>query len=72
MNDIKFITSDELRTLTKRATSFLQVEYLDEKKIPYTLDEYGTPCVRYDDVRYLLSTALACDVLESYKLKTDI
>ena len=72
MSDIKFITSDELRTLTQRATSFLQVEYLDEKKIPYTLDEHGTPCVRYDDVRYLLSTALACDVVEGFKLETDI
>jgi hypothetical protein len=71
MPEIKFVTSDELRTLTQRAISFLQVEYLDEKKIPYTLDEYGTPCVRYDDVKYLLSTAFTCDVLEIFKLKTD-
>ena len=64
MPEIKFLSSDELRALTQRATSFLQIEYLDEKKIPYTLDEYGTPCVRYDDVKYLLSVAVACDVLD--------
>ena len=72
MPNIKFLTSEELRTLTQRATSFLQIEYLDEKKITYTLGEYGTPCVRYDDVKCLLSTAFACDVLESFKLKKDI
>ncbi len=69
MPEIKFLTSDELRILTHRATSFLQIEYLDEKKIPYTLDEYGTPSVRYDDVKYLLSTAVASEVLEGFKLK---
>jgi hypothetical protein len=69
MPEIKFLTSDELRILTHRATSFLQIEYLDEKKIPYTLDEYGTPSVRYDDVKYLLSTAVASDVLDGFKLK---
>ncbi len=69
MPEIKFISSDELRSLTHRATSFLQIEYLDEKKIPYSLDEYGTPCVRYDDVKYLLSTAVASEVLEGFMLK---
>ncbi len=71
MPEIKFLTSDELRILTQRASSFLQIEYLDEKKIPYTLDKYGTPCVRYDDVKYLLSIAVASDVLESFKLKKE-
>ena len=71
MPEIKFLTSDELRTLTQRASSFLQIEYLDEKKIPYSLDKYGTPCVRYDDVKYLLSVALTCDILEEFKLKKD-
>ncbi len=71
MPEIKFLTSDELRILTHRATSFLQVEYLDEHKIPYTLDEYGTPSVRYDDVKYLLSTAVASEVLEGFMLKKD-
>ena len=69
MSEIKFLTPDELRSLTHRATSFLQVEYLDEKKIPYTLDEYGTPCVRYDDVKYMLSSAKSWEVLERLKLK---
>jgi hypothetical protein len=72
MPEIKFLTSDELRTLTQRATSFLQIEYLDEKKIPYTLDEYGTPSVRYDDVKYLLSISMTCDLLDGLKLKKDI
>ncbi len=71
MPEIKFLTSDELRTLTQRATSFLQIEYLDEKNIPHTLDKYGTPCVLYDDVKYLLSIAVASDVLESFKLKKE-
>ena len=69
MPEIKFLTSDELRTLTQRATSFLQVEYLGDKKISYTLDKYGTPRVRYDDVKYLLSISVASDVIESFKLK---
>ena len=72
MPAIKFLTSDELRILTHRATSFLQIEYLDEKKIPYTLDEYGTPSVRYDDVKYLLSISMTCDLLDGLKLKKDI
>ena len=71
MSDIKFLTSDQLRTLTQRASSFLQIEYLDKHKLPYTLDKYGTPCVRYDDVKYLLSIAVASDVLESFKLKKE-
>ncbi len=71
MPEIKFISSDELRSLTHRATSFLQIEYLDEKKIPYLLDVYGTPCVRYDEVKYLLSTAVASEVLEGFMLKKD-
>jgi hypothetical protein len=70
MPEIKFLTSDELRILTHRATSFLQIEYLDEKKIPYSLDKYGTPCVRSDDVKYLLSVALTCDILEEFKSST--
>ena len=48
------------------------IEYLDEKKIPYTLDEYGTPSVRYDDVKYLLSISMTCDLLDGLKLKKDI
>ena len=69
MPEIKFLNSDELRTLTQRSTSFLQIEYLDEKKIPYLLDKYGTPCVLYDDIKYSLSFAVASDVLEEFKLK---
>jgi hypothetical protein len=49
----------------------LQIEYLDEKNIPHTLDKYGTPCVLYEDVKYLLSIAVASDVLEEFKLKKD-
>jgi hypothetical protein len=69
MADIRFLNSEELRILTQRATSFLQIDYLDEHKLPYTLDEYDTPCVRYDDVKNLLSAAIASDVLEGFKLK---
>ena len=72
MSAIKYLSSDELRILTHIATSFLQIEYLEEQKIPYILDEYGTPCVRYDDVKYLLSTAVASDVIDGLKMKKDI
>jgi hypothetical protein len=49
----------------------MQIEHLDEHKIPYTLDEYGSPCVRYDDVKYLLSISMTCDLLDGLKLKKD-
>lgn len=69
MSKVKYLNSDDLRKLTRRATSFLQIEYLFQNNIPYFLDEFGTPCVRYDDVIHLLSSAIASEVIDGIKLK---
>jgi hypothetical protein len=52
MNDEnEYLTSDELRLLTGKGSSFLQIEMLNKHKIPHCLDEYGTPLVRFKEVR---------------------
>ena len=48
----EFLTSDELRLLTNRGTSFLQVGTLEKLKIKFDLDQYGCPLVRYQDVKH--------------------
>lgn len=50
MNDLEYLTSDELRFFTGKSTTFLQVDMLNKHKIPHCLDEYGTPLVRFKDV----------------------
>ena len=45
-----FITSDELRTITKCGASFLQSKKLVELGIPFTFDRYGTPMVKRSDL----------------------
>ncbi len=51
MDENDYLTSDELRLLTGRGSSFLQIEMLNKNKIPHCLDEYGTPLVRFKEVR---------------------
>ena len=51
MDKNDYLTSDELRLLTGRGSSFLQIEMLNKHKIPHCLDEYGTPLVRFKEVR---------------------
>ena len=51
MDENDYLTSDELRLLTGRGSSFLQIEMLNKHKIPHCLDEYGTPLVRIKEVR---------------------
>ena len=41
-----YLTSDQLRYLTKRGSSFLQIIVLQEMCIAYDLDPHGTPLVR--------------------------
>ena len=48
----EFLTSDELRLLTNRGTSFLQLVMLEKLKINFDLDQYGCPLVRYQDVKH--------------------
>jgi hypothetical protein len=49
----EFLTSDELRLLTNRGTSFLQLIELEKLKIKFDIDQYGCPLVRYQDVKHL-------------------
>ena len=49
----EFLTSDELRLLTNRGTSFLQLVTLEKLKINFDLDQCGCPLVRYQDVKHL-------------------
>ena len=51
MDEFEYLNSEELRLLTGRAGSFLQVQMLNESKIPHCLDKYGTPLVRFREVR---------------------
>jgi hypothetical protein len=51
MDKNDYLTSDELRLLTGRGSSFLQIEMLNKHKIPHCFDEYGTPLVRFKEVR---------------------
>ncbi len=45
------LSSEELRLLTRRACSFLQIEVLNKKLIPYKLDPYNCPIVEYNDAK---------------------
>ena len=56
MDENDYLTSDELRLLTGRGSSFLQIEMLNKHKIPHCLDEYGTPLVRFKKVREFSQT----------------
>lgn len=53
-----FITSDELRTITKCGASFLQSKKLVELGIPFTFDRYGTPMVKRSDLAKFLKVEL--------------
>lgn len=50
MDENDYLTSEELRLLTGRGSSFLQVEMLNKHKIPHCLDEYGAPLVRIKEI----------------------
>jgi hypothetical protein len=54
MANDRFISSDELRLITKAGSSILQVEKLEQLGIPYSLDEYGTPMVEHHAVAEIL------------------
>ena len=56
MDELDYLTSDELRLLTGRGSSFLQIEMLNKNKIPHCIDEYGTPRVRFKEVREFSNT----------------
>ena len=49
--DDLYLNSEELRLLTKRGASFFQIQSLDEMSIPYELDEYDSPLVKYEDAK---------------------
>ena len=73
MDENDYLTSDELRLLTGRGSSFLQIEMLNKYKIPHCLDEYGTPLVRFKEVREFSQAfevqAVTNQILERFRSK---
>ena len=73
MDENDYLTSDELRLLTGRGSSFLQIEMLNKHKIPHCLDEYGTPRVRFKEVREFSQAfevqAVTNQILERFRTK---
>jgi len=71
MDENDYLTSDELRLLTGRGSSFLQIEMLNKHKIPHCLDEYGTPLVRFKEVREFSDSfeaqAVTSQILERFR-----
>ena len=71
MDENDYLTSDELRLLTCRGSSFLQIEMLNKHKIPHCLDEYGTPLVRFKEVREFSDSfeaqAVTSQILERFR-----
>lgn len=56
MNSAPFLSSDELRELTKAGSGVHQIERLKQMGIPFTVDPYETPFVaRVDYLKYVLS-----------------
>jgi len=73
MDDSEYLTSDELRLLTGKGSSFLQIEMLNKNKIPHCLDKYGTPLVRFKEVREFSDSfeaqAVTNQILERFRSK---
>jgi hypothetical protein len=49
-NQNPYLSSDELRELTKSGGSWQQIQYLNQLHIPFSLDAYGTPMVKRADL----------------------
>ena len=47
----QYLNSNELRLLTHRGSSHLQIEALQKMGIPFKLDRYSCPLVSYDDAK---------------------
>ena len=47
----QYLSSDELRQLTQRGSSFLQIQCLKEMGVEFVLDAYGCPLVLYLDAK---------------------
>jgi len=58
MTEDIFLSSDELRHITKAGSSFIQSEKLAQLNIPFSLDQYGTPIVRRSDLSKKLKAEL--------------
>lgn len=58
MTEEAYLSSDELRTLTKCGSSFFQSEKLAALGIPYSFDPYGTPMVKRSDIATFLKEEL--------------
>lgn len=56
MSNDPFLSSDELRILTKAGSGVHQIVRLKQMGIPFTVDPYETPFVaRVDYLKYVLS-----------------
>ncbi len=53
-----YISSDELRTLTKCGSSFFQSQKLSALGIPFSFDHYETPMVKRSDLAIFLKGEL--------------
>ena len=62
MNNDPFLSSSELRALTKAASSFHQIERLKQMNIPFTVDRYETPFVTREDYLKFVLSGSASDV----------
>ena len=58
MTEEAYLSSDELRTLTKCGSSFFQSEKLAALGIPHSFDPYGTPMVKRSDLAKFLKEEL--------------
>ena len=57
MRDSPFLSSDELRVLTKAGSGVIQIERLKQLGIPFTVDLYETPFVaRVDYAKFILAS----------------
>ena len=51
-NSYQYISSEELRVLTKFAGSWYQIQQLKLLRICFSLDAYGTPLVKRSDFEH--------------------
>jgi len=57
MDDDPFLSSDELRVLTKAGSGIIQIERLKQMGIPFTVDPYETPFVaRAEYAKFILAS----------------
>jgi hypothetical protein len=69
--DSLFLSSDQVRKLTKAGGSHRQILRLIELKIPFEIDVYGTPLIRQDVIQSILIPADFYPLDRGAKLATE-